>query len=46
MKGLKLRKEDIEDAKYIAECFGKEINLSDDGLDKIFYMPRYLVLPR
>lgn len=36
MKGLKLRKEDIEDAKYIAECFGKEINLSDDGLDILY----------
>lgn len=36
MNGLRLRKEDIEDAKFIAECFGKGINLSDDAL-KILY---------
>ena len=33
LQGLKLRKEDLEDAKYIAECFGKQISLSDDALD-------------
>ncbi len=36
MSGLKLREEDIEDAKYIAECFGKEISLSDDALDILY----------
>lgn len=36
MSGLKLRKEDVDDAKYIAECFGGEINLSDDTLDILY----------
>lgn len=36
MSGLKLHKEDIEDAKYIAECFGKEISLSPDALDILY----------
>ena len=36
MSGLRLRDEDIEDAKYIAECFGKQINLSNDALDILY----------
>lgn len=36
MSGLKLHEEDVEDAKYIAECFGKEISLSDDALDILY----------
>lgn len=36
MSGLKLHEEDIEDAKYIANCFGKEINLSDGTLDILY----------
>lgn len=36
MKGLKLQQEDIADARYIAECFGKKINLSDDALDILY----------
>lgn len=36
INGLKLHQEDIEDAKYIAECFGKKISLSDDALDILY----------
>lgn len=36
MSSLKLRKEDIENAKYIAECFGKQINFSNDTLDILY----------
>lgn len=36
MSSLKLHEKDIEDAKYIAECFGKEISLSDDALDILY----------
>lgn len=36
MTGLKLRQEDIEDANFIAECFGKKLPLSDDTLDILY----------
>lgn len=36
MNGLKLRGEDIEDAEFIAECFGKKISLADDTLNILY----------
>lgn len=36
MSGLKLRKQDVEDARFIAECFGKKASFSDDNLDILY----------
>ena len=45
MSGLKLRDQDVEDARFIAECFGKKASFSDDNLD-ILYTPLYPELPK
>ena len=36
MSGLKLREQDVEDARFIAECFGKKASFSDDNLDILY----------
>lgn len=36
MSGLKLRDQDVEDARFIAECFGKKAGFSDDNLDILY----------
>ena len=36
MSGLKLREHDVEDARFIAECFGKKASFSDDNLDILY----------
>lgn len=36
MSGLKLYKQDMEDARFIAECFGKKASFSDDNLDVLY----------
>lgn len=36
MSGLKLREQDVKDARFIAECFGKKASFSDDNLDILY----------
>lgn len=36
MSGLKLREQDVDDARFIAECFGKKASFSDDNLDILY----------
>lgn len=36
MSGLKLREQDVEDARFIAECFGEKASFSDDNLDILY----------
>ena len=36
MSGLKLREQDVEDARFIAECFGEKASFSDDNLDVLY----------
>ncbi len=36
LSNLKLSDQDIEDAKYIASCFGKKINYSDNNLSTLY----------
>lgn len=36
MSGLKLREQDVEDARFIAECFGEKASFSDNNLDILY----------
>ena len=36
MSGLKLREQDVKDARFIAECFGKKASFSDNNLDILY----------
>ena len=36
MSGLKLHEQDIKDAHFIAECFGRKASFSDDNLDILY----------
>lgn len=36
MSGFKLREQDVKDARFIAECFGKKVSFSDDNLDILY----------
>ncbi len=36
MSGLKLREQDVADARFIAECFEKKASFSDDNLDILY----------